>query len=74
MKELLNNWKIWLVVSLTLGLAPFVPEPHLFGKVHWVLGGAEGMKSMDWFDLVQHGAPWLLFLRAAILQVKKTVM
>jgi hypothetical protein len=72
MKELLNNWKIWLMVSLTLGLAPFVPEPHLFGKIRWVLGGAVGMKAMDWFDLAQHGIPWLLFLRAAIRQVKST--
>lgn len=65
---------MWLLVSLTLGLAPFVPEPHLFGKVRWVLGGAEGMKAMDWFDLVQHGAPWLLFLRAAIRQIKSSVI
>lgn len=48
-----------LGLSLTLGLAPFVPEPHIVGKLRWVLGGAEGMASADWFDLVMHGAPWL---------------
>jgi len=51
-----------LLASLTLGLAPLVPEPHLVGKIRWVLGGAEGMTALDWFDLVLHGAPvvWLL--------------
>ncbi len=43
------DWKIWIVVSLTLGLAPF-NEPHVWGKLQWVLGGAVGMKPMDWFD------------------------
>lgn len=50
---------IWLIASLTLGLAPFVPEPHIVGKIRWVAGGANGMTGMDWFDLVFHGFPWL---------------
>lgn len=48
-----------LLASLTLGLAPFVPEPHLFGKLRWVAGGAVGMQLVDWGDLLLHGAPWL---------------
>jgi len=48
-----------LLASLTLGLAPFVPEPHLFGKIKWLLGGAEGMSGADWFDLFMHGAPFI---------------
>lgn len=54
-----NNILLALVASLTLGLAPFTPEPHLFGKIKWVLGGANGMEFMDWFDLAMHGAPWI---------------
>ena len=58
---------LWLVLSLTLGLAPFFPEPHLFGKLRWVAGGAVGMGAMDWFDLLLHGLPWLgLFLSLGI--------
>ncbi|HZH85690.1 MAG TPA: hypothetical protein VFD77_00140 [Brumimicrobium sp.] len=53
-----NNILLALVASLTLGLAPFLPEPHLFGKLRWLFGGAQGMQPMDWFDLVMHGAPW----------------
>jgi hypothetical protein len=48
-----------LVLSLTLGLAPVLPEPHLPGKLRWVAGGAVGMAPMDWFDLLLHGAPWI---------------
>ena len=51
-----------LMASFTLGLAPFVPEPHLWGKLRWVAGGAHGMQAMDWFDLVMHGAPWAWLL------------
>ncbi|MFT7520476.1 MAG: rhodanese-related sulfurtransferase [Kiritimatiellia bacterium] len=56
-------------VVLLLGLAPAIPmfseEPHLFGKLRWVAGGAVGMTGMDWFDLVMHGAPWLWLLWSA---------
>jgi len=50
---------VWAFASLTLGLAPFVPEPHIIGKIRWVAGGAIGMTGMDWFDLLFHGFPWL---------------
>ena len=48
-----------LLASLTLGLAPFHPEPHVLGKVRWVLGGGTGMSAIDVLDLLMHGAPWL---------------
>lgn len=51
-----------VIGSLTLGLAPFFPEPHLFGKIRWVMGGGAGMQGMDYFDLLMHGAPWLLLI------------
>jgi hypothetical protein len=52
------SWPLapFVVGSLTLGLAPFVPEPHLFGKIRWVLGGAAGMEALDVGDLLLHGA------------------
>lgn len=69
LKDTLNDWKTWLLLSLTLGLAPFLPEPHLFGKLRWVMGGAEGMQVMDWLDLLFHGAPWIMLIRAVVLLV-----
>ncbi len=56
-----------LVASLTLGLAPFLPEPHVVGKLRWIAGGAVGMAPMDWLDLLMHGAPWV-WLGWALLQ------
>ena len=54
----------------TLGLTPFTPEPHVVGKLRWVLGGAEGMAAMDWFDLAMHGAPWVWLAWVAFQLVK----
>ena len=67
MKDFLNNWKLVIALCLTLGLAPFLPEPHIWGKLRWVAGGARGMGAMDWFDLLLHGLPWLLLLRLLIV-------
>jgi len=65
-----KNWLLFLIASLTLGLAPFTPEPHLFGKLRWVAGGAVGMEVMDWLDLLMHGAPWLFLIVSVALNVK----
>jgi hypothetical protein len=71
MKEYINNWSVVLILCITLGLAPFVPEPHLWGKIKWVMGGAIGMTMMDWFDLLFHGFPYLLLIRLVILKFIK---
>lgn len=71
MKEYINNWSVVFILCLTLGLAPFVPEPHLWGKIKWVMGGAIGMTLMDWFDLLLHGFPYLLLIRLVILKFIK---
>ena len=67
--KLLNNWKLLLLLCLTLGLAPYFPEPHLLGKIRWLAGGAKGMQPIDYFDVVLHGAPFLLMLRFLILKL-----
>lgn len=66
-----NNWKLVLLLCLTLGLAPFIPEPHIFGKVRWILGGAKGMELMDWFDTFLHGFPYILLIRIILLKLMK---
>ncbi len=68
---MLNNWKYMILLSLTLGLAPFVPEPHLFGKIRWIAGGAVGMGTLDWFDFFYHALPWMLLLRLSIITLYK---
>lgn len=59
-----------IVLSLTLGLAPFFPEPHILGKIRWVMGGAVGMQPMDYFDLVLHGSPWAYLIYQVVLKVR----
>ena len=50
----------WFVVAaLTLGLAPFTPEPHLVEKVRMLAGGTLA-EPVDVFDLVLHATPWVL--------------
>lgn len=53
------------MASLTLGLAPFVPEPHLVEKARWALTG-QPFKAVDVFDVVMHGAPWVWLLVTAV--------
>lgn len=65
------NIRFWLLVSLTLGLAPFFPEPHIWGNLKWLAGGAVGMKAMDWFDLLMHGLPWLFLFASIVLRYSR---
>jgi len=64
-----RNILLAMIASLTLGLAPFSPEPHLVGKLRWLFGGGEGMKPADYFDLLMHGAPWLILFYLIIKQM-----
>ncbi len=64
-----NSFPFLIIACLTLGLAPFVPEPHILGKIRWIMGGAKGMAAIDWFDFVFHGLPWFLLLRFFSLKV-----
>lgn len=48
-----------IIASVLLGLAPFVPEPHLAEKTRMLLRG-DLVKPVDVFDLVFHALPALL--------------
>ena len=66
----LNSWGPVLILCATLGLAPFVPEPHVWGKLRWIAGGAVGMKLIDWGDFLFHGFPWILAIRLGVIELK----
>mgnify|MGYP006211293223 CR=1 FL=1 len=51
-----NSWSFVIVLTIALGLAPLMSEPHLWGKIRWIAGGAVGMKLIDWGDFLMHGA------------------
>ena len=69
MKDIANNWKLVILLCLSLGLAPFFPEPHIWGKIKWITGGAAGMQFQDWFDVLLHGFPYLLLIRLIFLKL-----
>ena len=69
MNSFYNNWKLIIIGCLTLGMAPFFPEPHIWGKVKWVAGGATGMSFKDWFDILLHGLPFILLIRIASVKI-----
>jgi len=57
----LDRIPLWILVAvaLTLGLAPFVPEPHVWEKLKMLAAGTL-TRPIDIFDLLYHGAPWVL--------------
>lgn len=59
----LDNLPWWaaLAVALTIGLAPFVPEPHLVEKLRMLFNGTLS-RPIDIFDLLMHAAPWALLI------------
>jgi len=48
-----------VIAALLLGLAPFLPEPHLLEKLRMLVGGTL-VRPIDVFDLLWHAAPLLL--------------
>jgi hypothetical protein len=61
---------VLLILALTLGLAPFVPEPHLWEKLKMLAAGTLS-RPLDIFDLLWHAAPWLL-LAAKLVRMATT--
>lgn len=59
------------LVALTLGLAPFVPEPHIWQKLNMLAAG-ELVKPIDIFDLLLHGIPWVLLSVKLLSMAKKS--
>jgi hypothetical protein len=55
-----------IVLCLSLGLAPFAPEPHLLEKIKMLASG-ELSKLIDIFDLVLHGTQWFLLIVKLLL-------
>ncbi|MBT4288425.1 MAG: RND transporter [Deltaproteobacteria bacterium] len=48
-----------IIFAVALGLAPFVPEPHLVEKIRMLTQGTL-TKPIDIFDLLFHSIPLIL--------------
>ncbi len=55
-----------ILLCLTMGLLPYVPEPHLWEKLKMLAAG-ELVHMIDVFDLVLHAAPWVLLMLKLII-------
>ena len=68
----LDHIPLWILVAvaLTLGLAPFVPEPHLWEKLKMLAAGTLS-RPIDIFDLLYHGAPWLLLVLKLVRMARR---
>ncbi len=54
-----------VIASLTLGLAPFVPEPHIWEKIKMLRAGTL-KKPIDIFDMLMHAAPFVVLVAKLI--------
>ncbi len=67
------SWPVVIVITATLGLAPFSPQPHVVEKLAMLLNGTLS-RPIDIFDLLLHGTPWVLLaiklMRMGMKQVK----
>lgn len=58
-------WPPLLLAALLMGLAPFVPEPHLVEKFRLLLAGRL-TRPLDIFDLAFHLLPVLLLVAKSL--------
>ena len=61
-----------IFLCLSLGLAPFSPEPHVLEKLRMLATG-ELNRLIDIFDLLLHGTPWLFLSMKLILSLTRKV-
>ena len=60
-------WFMVIAFVLTIGLAPFVPEPHVIEKLK-MLSAGNLVRPIDIFDLLMHSSPWVLIILKTIRQ------
>ena len=65
-------WMVLIAAAGLLGLAPFRPEPHLVEKLRMLANG-QLVRPLDIFDLLLHGAPFLLIVGKLLLGRKKAI-
>lgn len=63
-------WTTVMIICATLGMAPFVPEPHIWEKLKMLLGGTL-VRPIDMFDLVFHGLPWMVAALKGLRELRR---
>ena len=62
-------YKVLVPLAILLGLAPFLPQPHLVEKIGMLADGSLS-KPVDIFDLFWHGWPIVLLGLKLILDLR----
>ncbi len=61
-------WWVAILAALTLGLAPFSPEPHIVEKLRMLAQGTL-KRPLDIFDFAMHATPFVLVIAKLVRQV-----
>lgn len=59
-----------VMISIFLGLAPFVPEPHLWEKLKMLANGTL-TRPIDIFDMLMHGLPVTILVLKLLFEKKE---
>lgn len=59
-----------ILAAIFMGLAPFVPQPHLWEKLNMLVAGTL-TKPVDMFDLLWHSALPILVVLKIVLARRK---
>jgi len=64
------SWGLVALACATLGLAPFLPMPHVLEKLGMLARGSLA-RPIDWFDLLLHGSPWMVLIGKAVVTIRR---
>jgi len=65
----LLEYRILIPLALFLGLAPFIPQPHIVEKIRMLAAGTLN-RPIDIFDLFWHAWPFALLLYKLVRDFK----
>ncbi|MDH4247033.1 MAG: hypothetical protein OEW39_04380 [Deltaproteobacteria bacterium] len=68
--QALLTYPVLILLCLTLGLAPFVPQPHIVEKLRMLFSG-ELTRPIDIFDLLFHAWPFALLAYKVVTDLRQ---
>jgi len=66
----LLTYPVLILLCLTLGLAPFVPQPHIVEKLRMLFAG-QLVRPIDIFDLLFHAWPFALLAYKVVMDLRQ---
>ena len=66
----LFTYPVLILLCLTLGLAPFVPQPHIVEKIRMLFAG-QLTKPIDIFDFFFHAWPFALLAYKVVTDLRQ---